>query len=166
MSRLKDGTYQGSGTGNRGEISVSVTVKNDKITNVSIVDQNETDGISTAALKKAPELIMDYQSYSIDAVTGATVSFQAVQKAVQEALAKAGDNSIFDKPVDLRHTVEDKDDNDYRYLDPETIKFEDSSDVLIIGAGASGLSAAIAAREAGASALVLGNIPPAICCPT
>ncbi len=155
MSALKDGTYQGTGSGNRGEITVSVTVKNDKITNVVIDNQNETDGISTAALKKAPQLIMDYQSYSIDAVTGATVSFQAVEKAVQEALAKAGDNSAFNKPVDLRHTVEEKDDTDYRYLDPATLKFEDSVDVLIIGAGASGLSAAIAAREAGASALVL-----------
>ncbi|GAW98491.1 FAD-dependent oxidoreductase [Secundilactobacillus mixtipabuli] len=155
MSKLKNGTYQGSGTGNRGKITVSVTVKDDRITNVNIDNQNETDGISTAALQKAPELITNYQSYNIDAVTGATVSFQAVQKAVQNALTKAGDDSTFDKPIDLRNTVEETDDTDYRYLDSATLKFEDSTDVLIVGAGASGLSAAIAARQAGANALVL-----------
>lgn len=53
MANLKDGVFQGTGTGNRGSIQVSVTVENNKIKNVKIDHQNETVGISTAALEKA-----------------------------------------------------------------------------------------------------------------
>ena len=52
MANLKDGVYQGQGSGNRGEVKVSVTVKDNKITDVTIDQQDETSGISTAALKK------------------------------------------------------------------------------------------------------------------
>lgn len=155
MSKLNDGSYQGTGSGNRGDVTVSVSVKNDKITNVSIDQHTETEGISNAALKKAPQMIVDYQSYNIDAVTGATISFEAVEKAVKDALKKAGDTSDFEKAIDLRHVVESQDTNDYRYVDPSTLSFEQSTDVLIVGAGASGLSAAISARETGSSVLCL-----------
>lgn len=155
MANLKDGVFQGTGSGNRGEIKVSVTVKNNKIKDVKIDHQNETKGISTAALKKAPELIIENQSYNIDAVTGATISFQAVEKAVKDALSKAGDATGLDKKVDLRNVAKKSEKQDYRYLDPATLKFEDEADVLIIGSGAAGLSASITARQKGASVLCL-----------
>lgn len=75
MANLKNGTYQGTGSGNRGEVKVSVTVKDNVIKDVKIDHQDETEGISTAALEKAPKLIVENQSYNIDAVTGATISF-------------------------------------------------------------------------------------------
>ena len=56
MANLKDGIYQGKGSGNRGEVKVSVKVKDNKITDITIDQQDETSGISTAALKKAPKL--------------------------------------------------------------------------------------------------------------
>lgn len=155
MANLKDGVFQGTGSGNRGEIKVSVTVKNNKIKDVKIDHQNETKGISTAALKKAPELIIENQSYNIDAVTGATISFQAVEKAVKDALSKAGDATGLDKKVDLRNVAKKSEKQDYRYLDPATLKFEDEADALIIGSGAAGLSASITARQKGASVLCL-----------
>ncbi|WEV50296.1 FAD-dependent oxidoreductase [Lactobacillus sp. ESL0731] len=155
MANLKDGTYQGTGSGNRGEVKVSVTVKNGAIAAVNVDQQEETAGISSAALKKAPELIIEHQSYNIDAVTGATITFTAVEKAVRDALSKAGDSSAFAKKVDLRTTTKTDDTQDYRYLDPATLNFEDEADVLIIGAGAAGLSAAISARQKGASVLCL-----------
>ncbi|MDF7682686.1 FAD-dependent oxidoreductase [Lactobacillus sp. ESL0679] len=155
MANLKDGTYQGTGSGNRGEVKVSVTVKNGAIAAVNVDQQEETAGISSAALKKAPELIIEHQSYNIDAVTGATITFTAVEKAVKDALSKAGDSSAFAKKVDLRTITKTDDTRDYRYLDPATLNFEDEADVLIIGAGAAGLSAAISARQKGASVLCL-----------
>lgn len=154
MANLKDGIYQGSGSGNRGEVKVSVTVKDNQIKAVHIDDQNETEGISTDALKKAPKLIVAKQSYNIDAVTGATISFQAVEKAVKDALFKAGDPSGFDRKVDLR-TVKKEDNDDYRNLEPSKIQFEQETDVLIIGAGAAGLAAAISARQKGKAVICL-----------
>lgn len=155
MANLEDGVFQGIGSGNRGEIKVSVKIKNNKIEDVKIDHQNETKGISTAALEKAPKLIVENQSYNIDAVTGATISFQAVEKAVKDALSKAGDATGLDKKVDLRNATKNTDNQDYRYLDPEILKFEDDADVLIIGAGSAGLSAAITARQKGASVVCL-----------
>ena len=147
MANLKDGVYQGQGSGNRGEVKVSVTVKDNKITDVTIDQQDETSGISTAALKKAPKLIVEHQSYNIDAVTGATISFQAVQKAVKDAVSKAGDPSGLDKKVDLRNTAKKVNGEDYRNVNPDDLQFEDQTDILVIGAGAAGLSASIAARQ-------------------
>ena len=154
MANLKDGIYHGSGSGNRGEVKVSVTVKDNQIKAVHVDDQNETEGISTDALKKAPELIVAKQSYNIDAVTGATISFQAVEKAVKDALLKAGDPSGLDQKIDLR-TAKQEDNKDYRYLDPDKIHFEKETEVLIIGAGAAGLAAAISARQKGKAVICL-----------
>lgn len=154
MANLKDGVYHGSGSGNRGEVQVSVTVKNNAIKAVHIDKQDETEGISTAALKKAPELIVAKQSYNIDAVTGATISFQAVEKAVKDALLKAGDPSGLDQKVDLR-AAKREDNEDYRYLDPRKVLFEKETEVLIIGAGAAGLAAAISARQKGKAVICL-----------
>lgn len=155
MANLKNGTYQGTGSGNRGEVKVSVTVKDNVIKDVKIDHQDETEGISTAALEKAPKLIVENQSYNIDAVTGATISFQAVEKAVKNALLKAGDASGFDKKVDLRTVAKNGEIKDFRYMDPSKVKFEDEADVLVIGSGAAGLSAAISARQEGVSVLCL-----------
>lgn len=155
MANLRDGVFHGTGSGNRGEINVSVTVKNNKIKDVKIDQQNETEGISNAALKKAPELIVENQSYNIDAVTGATISFHAIEKAVENALIKAGDTTGLNKKIDLRNVAKTNDKQDYRYLDPATLKFEDKADVLVIGSGAAGLSASIAARQKGVSVICL-----------
>ncbi|MBC6342230.1 FAD-dependent oxidoreductase [Lactobacillus kimbladii] len=155
MANLKDGVYQGQGSGNRGEVKVSVTVKDNKITDVTIDQQDETSGISTAALKKAPKLIVEHQSYNIDAVTGATISFQAVQKAVKDAVSKAGDPSGLDKKVDLRNTAKKVNGKDNRNVNPDDLQFEDQTDILVIGAGAAGLSASIAARQKGAAVICL-----------
>lgn len=155
MANLKNGTYQGTGSGNRGEVKVSVTVKDNVIKDVKIDHQDETEGISTAALEKAPKLIVENQSYNIDAVTGATISFQAVEKAVKNALLKAGDARGFDKKVDLRTVAKNDEIKDFRYMDPSKVKFEDEADVLVIGSGAAGLSAAISARQEGVSVLCL-----------
>lgn len=155
MANLKDGIYQGTGTGNRGEVKVSVTVENNTIKEVKVDEQNETSGISSSALEKAPKLIVENQSYNIDAVTGATITFHAVEKAVKNALTKAGDPSGLDKKIDLRTKIEKGTQQDYRYIDPTNVQFADKADVLVIGAGAAGLSASIEARQKGASVLCL-----------
>ena len=100
-------------------------------------------------------MIVENQSYNIDAVTGATISFHAIEKAVENALIKAGDTTGLNKKIDLRNVAKTNDKQDYRYLDTATLKFEDKADVLVIGSSAAGLSASIAARQKGVSVICL-----------
>lgn len=83
----KDGTFTGMGQNRRGTISVAVTIKNDKITDVSISDfemhYSESDIVGL------PHEVLKKQNAQVDNVTGATYSTMAFQDAVQEALYQA-----------------------------------------------------------------------------
>ena len=85
-----DGIYEGSSdAGIHPGLKVSVVVENGKITEVNVVEHNETIGIGTAALEKLPTLIVEAQSGEVDSVTGATLSSTAIKEAVDKALVQA-----------------------------------------------------------------------------
>ena len=86
----KDGTYQGSGTGYGGTMTVSVTVSDGKITAIENVSNSETATVWTT--EKANQLynsIMAAQSTNVDGISGATKSSDGVKAAVNDALTKA-----------------------------------------------------------------------------
>lgn len=135
-----DGEYSVEVTGFHGPMQVSVVIKDGKISAVNVGDNVETVGIGSKAIDAMPERIIDAQSINVDVLTGASVTSRAILSGVSDALTQAGaDLSVYSKAV-------------------EVVKSEDkeiSAEIVIIGAGGAGLTAAIEALENGATSVVL-----------
>lgn len=132
-SAIKDGTYTASEKGYGGDVSVTLTVSAGTISEVSIEGADETKDIGQAAIPDLIEQIKTAQSFEIDGVSGATMTSNAVKNAVETAMSKAGFT-----------------------IDSTTVKAENqtlTTDVVVIGMGASGSMAALSAAEAGANVI-------------
>ena len=88
----KDGTYQGSGTGFGGTITVQVTVSGGKITAVDILSASGETGSYFASAQGVVSKVLSSQSPNVDAVSGATYSSKGIIQAVQNALSQAGNS--------------------------------------------------------------------------
>lgn len=143
---LKDGTYTGTGSGRNGEITVELTVKAGKLATVNVVRHGETAGISDAALARVPAEIVAQQSTAIDAVTGATMTSEGIKAAVADAIRQAGgDPALFAvKKVGKKQAA-------------KTIK--ENADIVVVGAGGSGMSAAVRAETLGKSVILIEKMP-------
>ena len=87
---LKDGTYEGTGKGIGGNVPVTVTVSGGKISDVTVGDNSETQGIGSKAIEQLPAKIVEANGTDgVDAVSGASVTSKAIFTAVDEALASA-----------------------------------------------------------------------------
>lgn len=138
---VADGDYEGSGQGNNGPITVSLTMKNGAIAAIQIKDHAETAGIADKALSDLPAAIVEHQSVKIDTVAGATNSSKGVIEAVTAALTAAGaDMAAFSKSV-AAAPVEGVSDT--------------TADAVVIGAGGAGMTAAIRLKEAGKNVILL-----------
>lgn len=126
-----NGVYEGSANGMGGALKVAVTVEDGKISGVEVLEHKETAGISDPAIEKIPQAIVDAQSTDVEAVTGATVTSDAIKEAVAAALSGEG----AEEAGELEITIE--------------------PDVIVVGAGMAGLSASVRAAELGANVLVL-----------
>ena len=90
---LVDGTYEGSGKGMGGTVPVTVTISGGGIVDVRVGDHSETKGIGSKAIEQLPPRIVEANgTEGVDAVSGATITSQAIFDAVEEALgyARAG----------------------------------------------------------------------------
>lgn len=143
---LKDGTYTGTGSGRNGEITVELTVKAGKLATVDVVRHGETAGISDAALARVPAEIVAQQSTAVDAVTGATMTSEGIKAAVADAIRQAGgDPALFAvKKVGKKQAA-------------KTIK--ENADIVVVGAGGSGMSAAVRAETLGKSVILIEKMP-------
>ncbi len=145
---IADGKYEGAGEGLNGEIRVAVTVENQKIKTVEIVSHSETAGISDAAFERIPEDIVKYQSVALDAVAGATYSSNGILEAARKALLQAGF-------TEAQITAEvDKEEKEEKEEETEL-----AADVVVIGSGGAGMSAATAALQEGSTVIVLEKMP-------
>ncbi len=136
------GVYTGEGKGFGGTITVEVTLTEDKIESVKIVSNDETQGIGSLAVESLPEAIVAAQSTQVDIVGSATVSSGAILEAVNDALTKAGVDPASLVPVKAEAPAEAKD-------------AELEADVVVIGAGGAGMTAAIEAAKAGRKVIIL-----------
>ena len=137
---FKAGTYTGTAKGRNGDVTVEVTLSEKKIEKVVVTKQDETKAIAQAALEKIPNAIVKNQSLAIDAVSGATLTSKAILAASEEAIKSSGaDVSALKK------------------ASKKAVKKEETldTDVVIVGAGGAGLTAAIAAKKAGKNVIVL-----------
>ena len=86
---LKDGEYEGTATGYGGPLTVRITVKGGKLTDIKVVSQTETPEYFNRA-KAVIDKILSSGNVNVDSVSGATISSNAIKKAVADALSKAG----------------------------------------------------------------------------
>lgn len=90
VSAIADGTYEGTGKGIGGDVPVSVTVSGGAITAVEVGENGETQGIGSNAIEQLPDAIVAANGIDgVDAVSGATVTSNAIFDAVTEALSSA-----------------------------------------------------------------------------
>lgn len=92
FSDLADGTYQGEGEGFRGNTSVSVTVENGKVTDITVVSYEDDDAFFTRAESTMIEEILEAQSLDVSCVSGATFSSNGILEAVANALQVSFEN--------------------------------------------------------------------------
>ena len=145
-SAVKDGTYTASAQGKHAPVEVTVTVKDGKIAEIQIGENNEMPGMVESIEKTMLPLIVENQTLNVDNVTGATITSVAVVMALTDALAQAGFDTDALAKADHAAPV---------YEAPATT----DADVIVLGAGGAGLSAAITAADAGKSVIVLEKLP-------
>ena len=95
----KDGTYQGSGTGFGGTITVQVTISGGKIAAIDILSASGETGSYFASAKGVISKMISGQTPNVDAVSGATYSSNGIIQAVQNALPKAANTSVSVTPT-------------------------------------------------------------------
>lgn len=140
-------TATGVGQGIDGDVVVEVTADQSKLYSVTVLEHNETPGIGTVAVDQIPGEMVRYNSILVDAVSGATVTTDAIREGVRAALTAAGlDPAAFEVEPQAADSVE---------RTPQTLE----CDVVIVGAGGAGLTAAIQASQDGASVIVLEKMP-------
>lgn len=134
---IADGTWTGKAPGFKDEIEVSITTKDGKIISADVLKINDSDFAVNDTKALLAEIVKKGSVSNVDVVSGATYTSKGIIAAVNAALASAKGIS-----------------------EATTAKLEDTeTDVVIIGAGGAGLSAAVAAREGGASVIVLEKMP-------
>ena len=135
--------YEATAQGRNADVTVRVTVSADKIEKIEIVKHSETPGIGDLAVNELPAAMLSAQTAAVDAVGGATMSSEAIKKAVAEALRKAGAS---DKFLTAPKAGADK---------AAAADFKTSADVIVVGAGGAGMVAAATAVDNGATVIVL-----------
>ena len=134
------GTYTATGNGRKGDITVELTCSDTAIESVAITDHGETERIAAPAFEKIPADIVEFQSLGVDTVTGATLSSMGVLTAVEECVRQAGGDVSALKSAPTRE------------LSTDTVELD--CDLAVVGAGISGMAAALAAAQHGAKVVV------------
>lgn len=139
---LKDGKYTGQGEGKGGIITVEVTVENGKVAKIDVVEHHETEGLCDAPMQEIIDNVIESNSFNVDTVSGATLTSQGLLEAIKVALIEAGATS--DMQGDATNSGSE-----------QTAQTDTTYDVVVIGGGGAGLTAAIEAKNAGANVVVL-----------
>ena len=146
--KMKPGAYVESAIGWNGPIEVKTTVSENRIDGIEILKSDEVPYIADEPMKTIIQKVVSEQNLSVDVVTGASRSSEALLRAVGQAVQAAGGDLKFftHEPVPI---------------DPATLPEgeEAQADVVVVGGGASGLAAAAAALESGARVIVLEKAP-------
>lgn len=145
---FKEGQYHVSAQGHNSELPMVVTFSKHKITGIEIDSTGESEGLSDMVFERLPKQIIDFQTLNVDAVSGASTTSQGVIDGVADAVLLASDQDAVDvlkarqKPsVELSNEV-----------------LEEEVDVVVVGAGAAGIAAALRAEELGLSVMLLEKL--------
>lgn len=136
------GTYTGKGEGYNGPVEVSVTFDDKKMTAIEVTASGETGHVGDIAFDIMIPQMIEANGTGVDAVGGATFSSRALKTAVNDAADQAG---VTNKNAFTSNKVEVA----------AQAPVEDSWDVVVVGAGGAGISAAAQAAQDGNSVLVI-----------
>jgi len=134
-------TQTATAKGFGGDVTVTLTIDGANLTNVTIEGAGETPAIGGAAMEKLAEAMVAGNRVDVDAIAGATMTSNATLSAAAEALAASG--VVLEAKEVVKEVV---------------VREDETTDVLVIGGGGAGLTAAIAAREAGANVILVEKL--------
>jgi len=130
-------TYTATAKGFGGDVEVTLTLTDDVLTDVNAVGEKETDGVGSKAIDELPGRMLAANSVEVDAIGGATVTSNAILTAAADALAQSGVTLVAKETGD-------------------TVEVEDARcDVVVVGGGIAGMTAAIEVADAGKSVILL-----------
>ena len=145
---VSDGEIKTITTETKGQedgLKVEVKFDGDKITEVNVVESNETPGVSDPAIENIPKAIVENNSVNVDVVSGATNTSNGIIAAVKLAIEQAGLN-VADFEKEVSKSEEGK-------------EVEKETDVVVVGGGIAGLSAALEAVQNGAKVTLVEKMP-------
>ena len=135
------GDFTATAKGFGGDVSVTLTLTDGAITGCTAEGKDETQGVGSQAIAKMPGAIAESGSIAVDGVSGATITSTAIKEAAAAALTAAGLN-----PDDYKTAVENN-----ATAEDSTV----DADVVVVGAGGAGMTAAITAAAEGKSVVIL-----------
>ena len=140
------GDFTGTAKGMGGDVTVTLTLTDSKITGCTAEGKDETPGIGTMALEQLPGAIAESGSIAVDGVSTATITSNAIKEAAAAAITAAGL-----KPEDFQTAVE----NNAEPAEDSTV----DTDIVIVGAGGAGMTAALTATSEGKSVVIVESQP-------
>lgn len=144
---FKPGTYSVTAAGHNGQVPMKVTFSENRIENIDIDTKGETAGIADTVWQRMPEQIISGQTLNVDAVSGASDTSRGVLNGVADAVSLAGadPNVLKKRPKPDKGEIKG------------TVEY--STDVVIIGGGGTGLSAAATSVQAGKKTILVEKFP-------
>lgn len=139
-------TTQGTGVGKHGDMTVAVTFDNGRIQAIEIVKEAENPVLAKKVYTDLKAAVIASNSADLDAISGATFSSKGFLDAVKDAAKKAGVTLSKADAKAIKKVV-------------KNIPAVSNYDVVVIGAGGAGFSAAIEAKNAGAKVVLLEKMP-------
>ena len=144
---MKSGIYKVKAKGHGSSfMPMEVTIKDDKVADITVDSAGETSGIADEVFKRLPKAIVDGQTLNVDAVSGASISSKGVIDGVAEAITEAGGDAEEWKQRAKPASAAAKDE-------------EYDTDVVVIGAGGAGLAAATRSIQHDKKVVILEKFP-------
>ena len=134
------GSFTGTAKG-MGEVSVTLTLTDNVITDCTAKGDEETPGIGSVVIEQFPGEVVEGNTINLDSISGATITSNAFVEAAKAALTEAGLN-----PDDYMAKAD-------KTANGETVSYD--ADVVVIGAGGAGMTAALTAADAGQKVVIL-----------
>ena len=134
------GSFTGTAKG-MGDVSVTLTLTDNVITDCTAKGDEETPGIGSVVIEQFPGEVVEGNTINLDSISGATITSNAFVEAAKAALTEAGLN-----PDDYMAKAD-------KTANGETVNYD--ADVVVIGAGGAGMTAAMTAADAGQKVVIL-----------
>ena len=150
------GTYSAKAQGLESEVTVTMTFDETSITDVVVDVSGETPDIGGKIGQEMQAAILKAQSGDVDAVSGATITSNAVSKAANDCIAQAKGAAPAAAAAGAAETASDSDWlGEAPEIDDADVEEKISADVLVIGCGVAGVAAVRAAAEKGATVIAV-----------
>ncbi|MDF2523133.1 MAG: flavocytochrome c, partial [Clostridiales bacterium] len=137
VSNENSGVFIGESKGKNGAIKVEVTIENAEIKDIKVVENHESE-FTKNVFEQLPKAIIAANTADVDIISGATLTSEAIIEAVKDAITKSGIALTAKTAAEGSSKVEDA-----------------TTDIVIIGSGGAGLTAAIEASMDGAKVIVV-----------